>query len=199
VVVQGVQGRYGSEVKRLLREEDLYIGFDENISIPAALNLGISKTDEPFISLFSNDLFAHKDWLQPLLKVLNEGMYHFISPYWRWAKYEELVGWNTYSRPTNSFRALGLNGTTFTRKVFDTIGKFDERFTRIFMDMDYALRINDAGLKMGYADESRCTAMNEVTINYREDEDKEMAKFWCDEAVQKEAVIWKEKWGDRVA
>lgn len=205
VVIQGVQKSFGNKVKEMIRENDIYLGFDDNISQPKALNLGIEKTDSKYICIFSNDCFVHQNWLEPLLKALEADVCDIIGPEWRAIslndkRKSQFENKDYKTLHCSNFRGLGMNAPVFTRELYNKIGKFDERLTRLFWDQDYAIRINKMNLRMAYSYYSYLTSLGTATINLLEDEyDKwktmcEIAKYSSKESLDKEAKYYREKY-----
>jgi GT2 family glycosyltransferase len=177
-----------------MRPEDLYMGFEENISQPAALNLGIKETDSEYVCIFSNDCFVHNDWLEPVLEGLKS--YDIVAPYWLPIKYQERKK-DKYLYVRN-YRSLGMNAATMSRETHNKIGQFDERLTRLFWDMDYAIRINKLGLSMEFANEADLTSIGSTTITYLEANRDigEICKYSQVKSIDDEAAVYKEKWGE---
>ena len=190
VIVQGVENKWTDYLKKILRPNDIYLSFKKNICQPKALNLGISKTNTKYICVFSNDCFVHQNWLEPILEILEKDEADIVGSYWVPVPYQEMP--EKEILPVNSFRALGMNAVIMRRELFEVIGKFDERLVQVFWDQDYAIRINQLGLRIAYSKNSLLTSIGSAT--HLQSEDKETCKFWNLNAQEKEAKIFREKY-----
>lgn len=193
VVVHGAQEEYGKYIKKMLRDEDLYIGFNKNVCQPVCLNLGIKKTDTKYICIFSNDVFVHQNWLEPLIEVLKNTEYNIVGSFWQQFPYKSKETEEDI-RKVGNFRSIGMNAAVMTRETFEKIGEFDERLVQVFWDQDYNMRIEKLGLKMAHIFNSKITSIGSAT--HLQTEDKEISKFWNIETQQEEAKIFKEKYGE---
>jgi len=201
VVIHGVCEPYEKEIKKIIREEDVYVGHKENISQPKALNDGIEMTESDYVCIFSNDCFVHRGWLEPLIEGIKKDKGDISGPWWENVPYN-LKTKEEYSHVSN-YRNLGMNAALFTRDLYKKIGPFDERMTRLFWDMDYANRINLLGLRMIHCKDSEITSLGSATINLLEERVRngtsgEIEKYSSDELIQSEAIEFNKKWGQAI-
>lgn len=113
----------------------------ENGGYTVAVNDGLEAAKGDIIIVCNNDIeFVQPDWLKHLLKPLNEG--YDIS-----SIVTSDQGWETKNEITEDDRFGSL--FAMKRKVYDTIGGFDERFgTGTFEDADYYLRAKEVGFRI---------------------------------------------------
>lgn len=104
-------------------------------------NIGLEAAEGEFLIIGNNDLVFHENWITELLFPLYVG--YDIATCWTsdqtGIKLEDRIEENT------KFGSL----FAMKRKVYDTIGGFDEQFKGYFSDTDYRQRVLDAGFRIG--------------------------------------------------
>lgn len=105
------------------------------------VNQGLKAATGDVIIICNNDIeFTQEDWLEQLLKPLNEG-FDIAS-----IRTTDGDGWDTvdYISEGDYFGSIWA----MKRKVYDTIGGFDDQFDS-FEDKDYYNRAKEAGFRIG--------------------------------------------------
>lgn len=135
-----------------LSEKCKFVFPDEEFNYNKFLNIGISHiTDDKFI-ISNNDVIYHNDCIHILEKALDQ--YDSVSPF-------------DFNNPkhTYGFEAIGYNigeqltgcSIGLTRKTYDTIGKFDEKFSFWYQDNDYADQLRKHCLKHALIKDAKIT------------------------------------------
>ena len=127
----------------------------DNLGCAGAWNQGVRATDSEWVLILNNDVILSTGWLESLLKFAVEGNYDIVSPAFR--EGEHNYDMDNYAREFvrrmgNVARRGVAEGICFMvrRRVFDTIGLFDENF-RIgqYEDADFFRRASKAGFHLG--------------------------------------------------
>ncbi len=127
----------------------------ENRGFAGACNQGILAASGEWIVVMNNDVILSNGWLQGLLSAAAEHKLDMVSPAIREGSLNydlERYAEELTSRMKSVVRSGTVNGICFmaNRKVFETIGVFDENF-RIgqYEDKDLFLRARRAGFRLG--------------------------------------------------
>lgn len=114
----------------------------ENGGFPKCANTGFKVAKGDILILSNNDVIYNPGWLKGILKPLNEG-YDISS-----VRMSDSDGYLTDDKITEGDRFGSL--WAMTRKVYETIGGFDESFDKgTFEDLDFHKRAEEAGFKIG--------------------------------------------------
>lgn len=131
------------------------IANQENRGFAGACNQGIQAASGEWIVVMNNDVILSQGWLQGLLSAAAEHRLDMVSPAIREGSrnYDlEAYAKELTSRMRSVVRSGAVNGICFMahRRVFETIGVFDENF-RIgqYEDKDLFLRARLAGFRLG--------------------------------------------------
>lgn len=120
----------------------LVVERETNGGFPKCANTGFKHASGDILILSNNDVEYTPGWLEGILKPLNEG-YDISS-----IRMSDADGYTTEDKITEGdwFGSLWA----MKRKVYDTIGGFDESFDKgTFEDKDYHMRALAAGFKIG--------------------------------------------------
>lgn len=127
----------------------------ENRGCSGAWNQGSRAASGEWIMILNNDVLLSPDWLEGLLEAAERLKLDIVTPAIREGEHNYDI--NSYAmelttRMKNVVRRGRANGICFMarRRVFDTIGGFDENF-RIgqYEDTDFFLRATRAGFLLG--------------------------------------------------
>lgn len=130
-----------SPIQVNFQDVDKHIIREENGYFPKCANTGFEAAEGEIIILSNNDIVFTPDWLQGILKPLNEG-YDISS-----IRMSDSDGYVTDDKITEGDRFGSL--WAMKRGVYDTIGGFDESFGKgTFEDLDYHKRAEAAGFKI---------------------------------------------------
>ena len=144
---------------RLNFKADVYVRFPTNQGVASAWNVGLFYAKGTWIAFLNNDIEVPKDWDAQLLSHFeaNTGI----------IKSEE--GWSCCIIPS---------------RIFQDIGKFDERYFAYFEDIDFEQRLKNAKIDIVQTDlkcihEKHATAKEMPGMNkiYNESEAKFREKF----------------------
>lgn len=119
-----------------------YIRREENGFFPKCANTGFAAAKGDVLILSNNDIIYTPGWLEAILKPIKEG-YDISS-----IRMSDSDGYLTddYISEGDRFGSLWA----MTRKVYETIGGFDENFGKgTFEDLDFHKRAEAAGFKIG--------------------------------------------------
>lgn len=105
------------------------------------VNAGLRAATGDVIVVGNNDLAFPEQWLQRLLRPLDEGFDIATC----WTSDQKDIVLTDDIEPNVKFGSL----FAMKREVYDTIGGFDEQFEGYFADTDYRKRAMDAGFKIG--------------------------------------------------
>lgn len=104
------------------------------------VNIALKNAPGDVIIIGNNDLIFPDNWLDELLFPLQLG--YDVATCWTSDQDYELEDKITSGDKFGSLFAM-------TRKVYETIGGFDEQFKGYFSDLDYRHRLLDAGFRIG--------------------------------------------------
>lgn len=132
------------------------ISNSENLGCAGAWNQGVNAaSSEDWLIILNNDVIVSPDWIEGLQKAAERWSLDIISPGIREGAYNydiESYAREYVSRMQTTIRQGAAHGICFMvhRRVFETIGTFDENF-RIgqFEDKDFFLRAKRAGFRLG--------------------------------------------------
>ena len=138
----------------------------DNLGFPAAVNAGVAAADSDYVVLLNNDTRAEADWLEKLVRGMDEHpgfasgsskLLRLYTPdqidsaghtYSLWLGAADNVG---EEMPAHHYSDLAwIFGTCaaasiYRRELFEDIGGFDEDFFFTHEDVDFDLRANVAG------------------------------------------------------
>ena len=155
----------------------LLIARERNEGFTATVNAGIAASRGTLIALLNNDTELHPDWLASLVETLRDtpaagsaaskmlrfddrsvldgagdSLSRAASPYTRgFGEPDD----GRYGVRENVFGACA-GAALFRRRVFDTVGAFDEDFVAYYDDIDLAFRAQLAGFACVYVPEAIC-------------------------------------------
>jgi len=125
-----------------------------NLGCAVAWNQGIRGSDAEWVVILNNDVILSRGWLNGLIEYAEESGADVVSPAIREGKYNYDIGeyaGEFIRRMAHVSRSGEAHGICFLvrRRVFETIGLFDENF-RIgqFEDTDFFRRANTAGFRL---------------------------------------------------
>jgi GT2 family glycosyltransferase len=131
------------------------IGNEVNLGCAGAWNQGVRETRSEWVVILNNDVIVSSGWLTGLLAAAEREGLDVVSPGIREGEnnYDiESYAQNYVERMKNAVRRGVADGICFMvrRRVFETIGLFDENF-RIgqFEDTDFFRRARSAGFRLG--------------------------------------------------
>ncbi len=145
----------------------------ENLGFSGGMNIGIKHTKGEFISLFSSDLIADKNWINELINVAISdekiGVVGGKIYFWPDSKRIQFAGANIDLSPVYTQNVIGYgefdNGEhdkisatdyipggvmLFKKKVIDKIGLLDPTFFMYFEETDFCLRAKKEGFEIIY-------------------------------------------------
>lgn len=141
----------------------------ENFGCAAAWNQGVKAVRSEWIVVINNDVLVSPDWLRALIRFAKEQKLDIVSPAIREGEHNyDLPSYaREFTEQLGQCARLGLaDGICFMvhRRVFDSIGFFDERF-RIgqFEDTDFFRRAKIAGFRLGTTGASLIHHFGQVT------------------------------------
>lgn len=126
-----------------------------NLGCAGAWNQGVRGTDSEWVVILNNDVILSPGWLEGLVGFAEEEGFDVVSPAIREGEYNydiaDYAG-GFVQRMGGAVRRGVADGICFMvrRRVFETIGLFDENF-RIgqFEDADFFRRVAAAGFRLG--------------------------------------------------
>lgn len=113
----------------------------ENGGYSKACNSALKEAKGDILIIGNNDLIFHENWLNELLFPLNVG--YDVATCWSSDQKEKKIEDRIQSGA--NFGCL----LAIIRKVYETIGGFDEQFHGYFTDDDYHRRVIEAGFRIG--------------------------------------------------
>lgn len=147
------------------------VSLNKNMGFAYAVNKGISSSKGKYIALLNNDTKVEKNWLEELVKVLNEnpeagsgtpkimmidnkkiigGTGDFYNSFGlTFQRGHGEIDRGQYDKREEVFSACGT-ASIYRKEIFDNIGLFDEDFFSYFEDVDLGFRAQLAGWKCIY-------------------------------------------------
>ncbi len=137
----------------------------KNLGFAKAINLGVKKNRSELILITNNDVVFEKDCLQALVKTLGDGpKIGAVGGRVYWKNQNKICIDGFRLNPYLGFHQFDLSGINrkrecdwvagtcllTKRKLFLNLGGFDEEYFFYFEDIDFCLRLKDAGLKLLY-------------------------------------------------
>lgn len=142
------------------------------------VNNGLRAATGDVIVVGNNDLTFRGNWLGQLLDVLNKG-------------YDIATCWTSDQdyKQSDKIEAGAKFGSLFAmrRKVYETLGGFDEQFKGYFSDLDYRRRALDAGFTSGK--DLGLVVKHAAKATYRQTDPD-------DSEYQRSMRLYEAKWGD---
>ena len=181
------------------KPDTIIIKNDENLGFVKAVNQGLKASDSPFVMLLNNDTeIESKDkmWLDRMLAHFHEGV-GAVGPT---STYVLGFQKNDFAGLPAHFETPVLSGfcVLYSREVIDKVGLMDERFGMGGNDdLDYCLRLADAGYKMVVARDvfirhEGSISLLEYTAQKYDREPDAMLVDWLDQETREILV---DKWG----
>lgn len=154
-------------VENIARETTVPVkyAYEGNAGISFARNRGIAESDSDWIAFFDDDQVAYDGWLEELLAVAEKAGAKCVggkivlstqgttrppgSPVCR-----SILGETFHGKAPGPLPPKSLPGTgnvLIARSLFETVGAFDESFTRGCEDADLFRRVRRAGFPIWYA------------------------------------------------
>ena len=156
-----------SNVELILSDSNLGVIDGRNTQIKHFLE---SNSDDLFLML-DNDQFVREGWLQQHVDFLMSG-YDLIGVE-AWQLGRTMLPVLKLQRPGAFFHYVGCGGMLLKREVVQKVGLFDDRYNpAYFEDPDYNFRIQDAGFKIGWNDQSRITHVPHQTLGKMSQKEK---------------------------
>ena len=158
---------------------------ERNLGAPSGFNLGILHAKGKYIALLNNDIEVDADWLQPLIKVMEEFPdVAAVDPkylnYYERNRFDTSAAAGRYIDFTGNPICVGLDEedkgqydeirriftccTLFRREIFNEVGLFDQDFFYGYDDVDLSWRINLRGYRILYVPFSRI--YHKISLGY---------------------------------
>ena len=165
---------------------------DKNYGFCRAVNIGIEKTDTPYVILLNNDTVIKDNYVKYLLDSIKKDpnifsvepkmiQYHDPSKIDSAGTYYNALGWayaygkdksvKKYNNIRKIFAACG-GASIYRKKVFEEIGMFDEKHFAYLEDVDLGYRARIAGYENWYEPEARVYHVGSATTGTRYNEKK---------------------------
>jgi len=128
-----------TESNYLTDHADIHIYEKERVNPAKSHNRGWKVADGEYIVLLTNDVYVDDNWLELLLDcfiIKNCGAATLATTQFGHQKEDKIEEGNWWSLMMT------------TRKIFDEVGYYDERFMAAFEDSDLLLRMYEKGYKM---------------------------------------------------
>lgn len=113
------------------------------------MNIGISRSNHPYICICNNDLFFHPNWCSEILKVMSaDSAIQSASP--SCSIHHPSIGLNLHSGNYDGYevrREIAGWCLFFKRDMLKKTGKLDEKFKFWYADNDYANTLKKHGIK----------------------------------------------------
>ena len=200
IILESMAGEHTPHLNKLVREEDTYLTFENNLSVTASHNLGVSKAKGKYIVFLANDIMVHQDWLNELIrhyrpsspvKILgpnpNRSNPENYEDFKKKFKIKKVLEWPRVALG-------GLHGGVFMeKKTFETIGPFDEGMKFFFTDRDYDQRIVNKGYHCCIIPKSLVTHLASMTWFYTPEEDAKDPNSIYD--LDADVAYFQKKWG----
>lgn len=135
------------------------------------MNIGIKATDSEYVCLCNNDLIFHKGWAGAILQAIsNDPTLLSVSPYC--TTFHKNAGFDENGPPMEGyFGVLGGWCIFMKRKIFDTIGLFDEKLLFWYCDADYCKTLEKFGIKNCLVPASKVTHLGSESLKTVDDKE----------------------------
>jgi hypothetical protein len=129
------------------------IRLERNMGFTVANNLAIRKSKNPFVVLLNADVFVEHDWIEKLQSHFTDGI-GAVGPKSNFAANEQsltylqrLYGADSTVRHRKTRLLLNFCAM-YRRVIFDKVGYLDENLFLGNDDLDFSLRIREAGFEL---------------------------------------------------
>lgn len=153
------------------------------------LNIGISMGKSEYVCLCNNDLIFHKNWASNLIFEMEKNSLLSVSPI---SNNPHLTKFKIENIPHvqlgYDIRRYLAGWCIFQkRKIYDIIGKLDERFIFWYCDNDYSMTLQNAKIQHALITTSRVDHIESATLNTVNREERQ-------HLTRDQEVIFKNKW-----
>nr|WP_296266115.1 glycosyltransferase family 2 protein [uncultured Merdimonas sp.] len=169
-----------------------FVMLDQNYGFCKAVNIGIQKSDTPFVFLLNNDTLVCKGAVEALLSAVrqDERIFSVESKMLQYQDHSRLdsagtyynaLGWAfargkdkpacRYQKKEDTFAACG-GAAIYRKKVFEEIGYFDERHFAYLEDVDLGYRAKIFGWRNVYEPRARIIHVGSASSGSRYNEFK---------------------------
>lgn len=170
------------------------IHYDFEFNYNACLNLGIKNSNSEFIAVANNDLIFHENWAKNIISFFKDddllmsacslcGLLHGSD------KISNSILYGTEMISETSFPQLCGWFIFQRRKIYDTIGYWDEDFKFWYCDDDYREKLKKYNIKHGLVFSSRVDHLGSRTLNKIKDKDKK----YYNELTSESEIIFNKK------
>lgn len=122
-----------------------YLNEGRRLSFAEGYNTGMRASGAPWVVLAASDIFVVKGWLEALLAAAESTGAWMTSPYLTCSDYPTQRLQYPVAKRTCAPNYLTLNLNLVSRRCIEAAGYLDEQFSGCFNDVDYVLRIRQAG------------------------------------------------------
>lgn len=168
---------------------------DKNLGVIKGRNLGAKSVISDYFVNLDNDQYVMQNWLQILHDYMNKGFDIVGCEAWtlfppktkghvvlnNMEHGRSYYPYKKCDKPTDKFTYIGCGGMLIKKKVYDTIGLFDERFNpAYFEDPDYNFRAIQNGFKLGWCINCPIRHLAHQTMNNQDlfDKNVQFQKSW---------------------
>ncbi len=163
-----------------------YLRIEKNCGFAGANNRGLEQSNGDYILCINNDVVVTDDFLTPLLKKLQNNsdigvvcpkVYFYDSPqnlqYTGYTEFNQItirnsgIGYNEpdvgqYEEDKETAFAIGT-AMLFSKEVLQDVGLMSEYFFLYYEDMDWGIRVRNAGYKIVYVHKSKVYHKDSIT------------------------------------
>lgn len=167
----------------------------ENLGVIKGRNLGAQHIKSDYFLNIDNDQLVQKGWLESLFQLMNRNdivgceAWELMPPKSSGALVMngQIVSDRSYfpykhcKYPNDTFTYIGCGGCLIKKKVYDSIGLFDERFSpAYFEDPDFGFRAILAGFKLGWCHNCPIIHLEHQTFNTQQlfNKNTQFQKSW---------------------
>ncbi len=169
---------------------------ETNLGFSGGNNTGAALGSAPFILFLNNDAFpAGDNWLRKMVRAMaRDRTWGAAGPTSDKVLGVQDVKWNKDWKPKH--RAKFLSGVCFLvrRKLFDSLGGWDERFFNGDEDLDLSIRIRKAGYQLGVVRDVFVEHICSQTLMHIAAANGMSVKQWFEytrnQLIQKHGVSW---------
>lgn len=184
LIVADGSGKVSEVISARCRNNNwLYLPSETTESFAQTYNKGMVAASGDYRVWLANDIFVTRGWDEALLREMRRTGAWMAMPYLSFSDYSAQTRNITLKMPTFSPSSATVNLNMITRECFEKVGVLDDQFSGCYNDIDYMIRIRQAGGSVIVVDAGQILHFGQATlkvntgVNYAQDSSRFDAKY----------------------